>query len=456
MGRSDADLTFGNADAANCKCSMCSRERAFTVPKQLFSDFLNGSAIIFAGAGISTENRNVHPDTFYDEVLHALGAKQSTDLNFPDLMQQFVDWCGDRHRLMEILEKRLKNIHAFRDMHSEATAFHRELSSLFFLKTVITTNWDRSFEDECGFTPFVHDTDIPFWDSADRQLLKLHGSIDNRGSIVATRKDYDRLREKIDQSLVFKHLASLIARKTIVFIGYSVRDETFLSVFNEVRRILGDFQRTPYLVSPLITATDKTRIGELGIRHIDADGTFFIKSLKHYAYQEICIIEDIKFDEIASILDQTRSIHLKTSSLSILKNPNIIFTLSYQDGILHACERILKLYKIGEYSNRHRVQRMCRNYEGLFKKYIKRKDYWNASYVRGYQNVLIVLLSDERSDDVFPYFFDFAHKEIEEISSYKEMLRNKHDHPDSRRVATRIITEKKIEKGMVVEHRAWL
>lgn len=456
MEQHGATLTFGNADAANCKCDICRRNAAFAVPKELFADLLTGDAIIFAGAGISTENSNVGPDTFYDEIRHALGTSDTSNVSFPDLMQKFVDLCGDRHRLMQILEKRLKNISAFRDRYEEATRFHQELSTLFFIKTLITTNWGRHFEDVCGFTPFVYDADLPFWDSAERQLLKIHGSIDNRGSIVATRQDYDNIRRKAGKSLLFRHLSSLVARKTMLFIGYSVRDETFLAVFNDVRRALGQHHRTPYLVSPNASKEDLERLSTLSIRHIRADGAFFLKSLKHYAHQHTCIIPDEQFNEIEAILNLTREVHDKTAALSIRRFPSIIFSLSYQDGIQHACERILKLKGTGEYSNRHRVQSLCTKYNILYAGYVRKKDYWNASYVRGYMNVLIALLTDDVVDIGFPYFFDFRHKEIEGMDTYKRMLRNGDDHEAARRKALDLIARNKLTKGTVLEHRAWL
>lgn len=49
-------------------------------------------------------------------------------------------------------------------LEERATMFHRELSELHFVKTIVTTNWDTYFEDYCAAVPITIPEDFVYWD----------------------------------------------------------------------------------------------------------------------------------------------------------------------------------------------------------------------------------------------------------------------------------------------------
>lgn len=124
-----------------CDCAICKHQQDFNVPKELLEDLMSGKMVLFTGAGISTESRNVLKYTFYDEVameLRELGCK----IEFPGLMEKYCNQVNGRIRLLSKIRNRLKHIESFPEMKRVATYFHNELSTMYPIKTIITTNWD--------------------------------------------------------------------------------------------------------------------------------------------------------------------------------------------------------------------------------------------------------------------------------------------------------------------------
>jgi len=75
------------------------------------------------------------------------------------------------------------------------------------------------FEEHCKATPFVADLDLAFWEAADRRVLKIHGSIANFGSIVATSIDYKKCQERLTLGILGGLLKTILATQTICLSG---------------------------------------------------------------------------------------------------------------------------------------------------------------------------------------------------------------------------------------------
>jgi NAD-dependent SIR2 family protein deacetylase len=206
---------------------------------------MDGKIVLFAGAGISTEAKGVMPNTFYNGIKHVLG---DTDPNrsFPDVMQEFCSTPSGKIGLIQRIKDHFDYAYDHLSIYQNATRFHRELSTFFPIDTIVTTNWDIYFEDICAATPFIEDRDISLWEVADRKVLKLHGSIANFGSIVATKSDYDLCKIRMENGVLGAHLKSLLATRSTVFVGYSLRDDDFLQIYESVRGGLNDFHRQAY------------------------------------------------------------------------------------------------------------------------------------------------------------------------------------------------------------------
>lgn len=134
-------------------------------------------------------------------------------------------------------------------MEERATMFHRELSELHFVKTIVTTNWDTYFEDYCAAVPITIPEDFVYWDGNERCVLKIHGSISNLGTIIATTNDYEKCRENLEKGIIGATLKTILANNTVVFIGFSFGDEDFASILNYLQGEMKEFLPHIYIVT---------------------------------------------------------------------------------------------------------------------------------------------------------------------------------------------------------------
>jgi len=152
---------------------------------------------LFVGSGVSTESKTAFPDTFYSSICQELNINPKKNIPFSTIMSLYCKKTGGKHQLLNKIKERLDYFKAWSELYMRATDFHSELALLPCIDKIVTTNWDDFLEVETKATPFVYDNDMIFWDSPGKKVLKMHGSINSLGSIVATEEDYKKwLMEK--------------------------------------------------------------------------------------------------------------------------------------------------------------------------------------------------------------------------------------------------------------------
>lgn len=149
-------------------------------------------------------------------------------------------------------------------------------------------------------------------------------------------------------------------------------------------------------------------------------------------------------------------LHIKVSELDLIEYPCAIYTLSYQDGVIHAWERFLQNYNTGEYNIPNYIESVCKNYDEIVKKSRGTGNYWDMAYYEGYTNGVIMIKACDSNPDAiieFPFFFLPPMREdnmpfeiyIEELKKLSNS-RSKYV-----RYAKRIVGES-YENGIVVHH----
>ncbi len=88
-----------------CKCEICSNNLPFDIPEEIIDSLLSQNLVLFAGAGISTENKKVFKETLYEEVYADMELSES-EISFPDLMSKYCSSrTNGRQKLLENKEK---------------------------------------------------------------------------------------------------------------------------------------------------------------------------------------------------------------------------------------------------------------------------------------------------------------------------------------------------------------
>ena len=403
-------------------CIFCKNNINFEIPENLIEKIIKGDVVIFAGAGISTEAKTVFPSTFYAECSYELGLDPEGDTSFPEMMSRYVKKFG-RRKLLHEIKKRFDYVDSFKDLKWAASRFHKELSTIPYLRDIVTTNWDTLFEDETGAIPLVTPEDYAFWDLPARKVFKIHGSMSNIGTLIATAEDYKRCYRELEKGTLGASLKHMLATKTLVFIGYSFRDDDFKRIYQYIQKEMGDIIPQSFIVT---TSSSRPQLIK-NSTVIQTDGRYFIEKLKEELVKEELMLPDSRFEKLDELLFWVSQAHHELIDFdSFSKYPELIYTSAYQEGLLHALERIKTRRNTGEYSDLHHIHHTAHSYQRLHKGAVRMKKYFDASYIEGYLDGLLCLVIDDYVNEI-PMFYLYGYGEdIDELKDLKALLGKGH------------------------------
>ena len=359
-------------------CAVCGNNHPFEFPPDLVDAALAGDLVVFAGAGVSTEARVVGEATLYDRIAGELELTDS-ELTFPSLMSAYVTKHG-RRQLLQRVRERLEYIAAHPELWHFATRFHHALATAFFLRNVVTTNWDTYFEDVCAAIPIVVPPDYAFWEMPGRKVFKLHGSMHNLGTIVATEADYNGCYRRLRSGLIGSTFKHMLATRRMVFIGYSFRDPDLTRILSYLKRELAGVLPQSWLVSPHGAATRDFPTERI----IATDGTYFIHKLKEVAVERGVMRPDSAYFRTFELADRLSTARKRLHGTDLRRQPAAVHAMVYQDGLGHALERIGRMIPSGDYSDPHRTYHLMRSYEMALTGAVRKRHYIQASYIEGY------------------------------------------------------------------------
>ncbi|ATY10689.1 hypothetical protein CU254_09580 [Amycolatopsis sp. AA4] len=357
------------------------------------------------------------PQTMYADIKSSLKSPPESD-SFPDVMSAYEREFG-RVRLVEKIWERFDYTKSFPQLLGAATRFHRELATMPYIVDIITTNWDAFFEEECGAIPMVTGDDYALINFKGRKVYKIHGSINVISSLVATREDYNECLESLKGSALGGTLRHFIATRPVVFIGYSMLDPDFQDIYTALTKDLGKMNPKNYFVSPFPSEEAK----RFGMKEIVTDGTFFLHKMKEKIVEHGCHLPDSVYHRAEDFFEKSLSARRAIRDINHTDLPGVLYGHFYLDGVLDATGRIRARRATGEYSDRHHVAELCRNYEKLLGNAIDRGRYDDAAYIEGYVSTLITLLLDDDDPDVPPYFC-FTQRSIHDLEDFVRAARN--------------------------------
>jgi len=409
------------------KCEICKNNIPFDMPEEIIKATIDGNLIIFAGSGISTESKSVNPLSFYEDIALELNQDpRKIKFTFPELMSKYCEKTNGKKELLRKIKDRFDYIKSFQYSYYMATRFHKELAAIYLIKEIFTTNWDDFFEIECGAIPFVTSDDLAFWDIPKRRVFKIHGSINNISSIVATKEDYKKCYEKLKSQFIGNYLKVSLSTKLIVFVGYSFQDEDFKKLYWIIKEELGELM--PYYYIVILDKNISENIDSHLITPIFTNGTFFIHTLKNRLIEKKVLIDDSIDLYSELILEEIEYIHYKVmSKLKIYKYPNILYTYAYQDGVLDALYRFIKLKCTGDYYNKNNYSGWLNTYYEARKEKVRSKKYQDVAYIDGYTNGLGIFLVDNIEElKYFPFYYIYGmKKDIKDFNEYKSIIKSK-------------------------------
>ena len=373
----------------NYRCVFCDNDN-FEIPLEIIDDIKNNRLVIFAGAGISTEGKNVYKTTLYADINDELG--ESLNNTFPELMTKYCNIPNGRRKLINKIISRFEYYKSFDEIDNVMKQFFCPLADIYSIKEIITTNWDRQFEEKCGCMPIVYDTDIPLIDEVRRNVYKIHGSIDNIGSLIITESDYERCYNNLRENLLGSRIKYLLSNKTVLFIGYSMEDEDFKKIWEFIDDALKDLKPHFYIVSPDKNLCNKLK--DKNITVINTIGSNFIQKIRQQLIDEQYIFDSaLLYPLVEDTLFLAMEEHSKLSErFHTEKECLVIYSLSYQDGIIHSLKRMLSRECYGEYLNPNFLYGSIKKYDELVQDYMKGKNTFDTAYLCGYLHAMHFIL----------------------------------------------------------------
>ncbi len=149
---------------------------------------------------------------------------------------------------------------------------------------VLTTAYDDLLKlayEKAGvaFNHVVDDADVPFIQAGRPTLLRLYGALSRRGSLVLTEDDqYGLLRDRRKEALLGE-VRGVLAKHTILFLGYDLADPDFHFLWREVLERAGKFALGAYAVWPGLPEGERRVWEERRVRVIDAEPLAVLEAL---------------------------------------------------------------------------------------------------------------------------------------------------------------------------------
>jgi NAD-dependent SIR2 family protein deacetylase len=423
------------------------------LPSEIVTAYRNGNLVIFAGSGVSTESAGLYPSTFYQRIKDELDLPKRERVSFSKLMSRFCLQPRSRKDLLKAIKERIDYVRSFPELYNRATEFHRELSTIPHLDEIFTTNWDDFFERECDATPIVTGQDFAvLQDTPGRKVFKLHGSIYNYGSIVATEEDYRKCYRRLNTGVVGAKLKMILTSKILVFFGFSFDDEDFQRLYRFLNKDVAGLIPRSYLVT--LDERAKEKLESLGINAtpIITSAGFFVEQLKRKLVEDKLMLPDQQYDGIDKAHEDVGIEHQKTSRLGLAKHPDSMYSMFYQDGLLHALERLLNTKKSGENSCATHMINVIRSYDALIKKRLHEGNYPDVAYFTGYQAGLVHFLLDRKRRRLVPMYFLFGSDDIISLEQYVKIEKDAPKLHKSAHKVAEIIASRAKSEDLVFHH----
>lgn len=216
----------------------------------------NNRLILFVGAGISKDSG--YP--LWGEVIKSFGDElygKDKEYNFDYLKipQYYYNTFGKIKYEEKILE-------SFNEHNARPNSIHKQIDRIA-PKHIITTNYDTLIEDQLNsgilkYEVIKKDSDVPN-SKLGNYIIKMHGDINERNFVL---KEDDYYNYNINFPVISQLIQSLIVNNTLLFIGYSLSDTTFNSIYRLISNQLGNNVNNAYLYT-----TDN--LNEFEVRYYD-------------------------------------------------------------------------------------------------------------------------------------------------------------------------------------------
>lgn len=228
-------------------------------------------------------------------------------------------------------------------------------------------------------------------------------------------------------------------------------DEDFRKIYYLLQEETKGLLPRSFIVTLDENAQEKLDSIKMNAAPIITDASYFVEMMKKELIKEKLMLPDSNYDGIPYELIRVEVEHEKLSKLSLIEHPNAIYSLLYQDGLIHAFSRILSTMKSGQNSDVNRIFNVINSYEQIIKGCLSAGNYPDVAYYTGYQSGVICLLDIEGRSSL-PMYYLFRCGDILSYEQFEDYEKDAHNlHKSATKLAKKMI--KRIGSDHLVFHR---
>lgn len=291
--------------------------------EELVSLVRYGQASLWIGSGVSIASGLPSATEIAESLGQQLHDKRGVGESLSEVSDAFVSQRGgSKADLMMTMRKLLHN----NDINLET---HRLITMIPQITEIVTTNYDDLIERAYADLPHnvvSTDRELAIADRSIPTIYKIHGDLRNPDGIILTRSDYEKWYSQENDPLWLK-VKTMLLQGSVIFLGYSMRDENIRDVFRFINDKMGDFARQHYVVAPNWTESDIESLPSKLV-YLDATAKDFLVDLKRSIEEHLLtdlldgilpferakrLLEDRDLSARLSIDDRVRSLSLSTT-----------------------------------------------------------------------------------------------------------------------------------------------
>lgn len=257
------------------------------------NEIADGTAAIFAGAGLSVASGYVNWAELLREIAEELGLDVDRETNLVAVAQYHLNERRNRTRINQKIIDEFSAGHALNDNH--------QILARLPISTYWTTNYDRMIETALEANGKVVDTKHRVEHLKNtrrgRQVVvyKMHGDVSDPDDAVLTKDDYESYFR--DREPFVTALTGDLVSKTILFVGFSFTDPNIDYVMSRIRVVLRSQPKQHYCILRRESRKAREKIATFEYRRRQQD--YFVKDLARIGIHALMVDE---YSEVTRIL----------------------------------------------------------------------------------------------------------------------------------------------------------
>jgi len=268
--------------------------------RDFVKDLNNGTASLFAGAGLSIPAGYVNWSELMKEIAEDLGLDISTETDLVSIAQYHVNENRTRSKLnRKILEEFVED--------TDETENHRIIAKLP-LASIWTTNYDQLIEKTIQKENKIVDVKynnkqlLTARPKRDIVIYKMHGDVNHSTDAVITKEQYEIYHQTHEPFINL--LAGELTTKTFLFVGFSFTDPNLDYVLSRLNYRYKDDKRQHYCIVKRHMEGDHLNPDKATYDYNTKKQQLIINDLKRYGIKTL-LVDD--YLEITSILNEIES-----------------------------------------------------------------------------------------------------------------------------------------------------